>query len=423
MSLRNVDRRLVTILLIVFVQMVGSGMILPILPLYALGSFGMEPQVITLLVSSFFAAQFVGGPVLGRLSDRYGRLPVLIVSQIGTALSFWALGAASAVWVLFASRIFDGITGGNIIVAQAYITDITPREKRAQSLGYIFAAFGLGFIIGPAAGGLLSRFFGPRVPFYVAAVAALLVVVLTWFTLDESLTPERRSANARADRPRLGLPDVLANGTLMLALSIAFIGQFALGMLQATFSLFGEAVIFSEWDAGNVALGVGALLAVVGLTQFLTQSLLLRPLLARFEEATLVVGGTLLRAVGMLLFALATGPLLGVAGSIVFPLSMGIMMPPLQSLTTQTVDDSVRGGVLGLYQSVVSLSTIVSTAIGGVLFAIAPAFPYAFGAVLSLVTAVPALALGRRCARLAAEERAAEAVADEFEMEASAPAG
>jgi DHA1 family tetracycline resistance protein-like MFS transporter len=403
------DRKLITILLIVFVQIVGSGMILPILPLYAQDAFGLSPQVITLLVSSFFAAQFLAGPVLGRLSDRYGRLPVLIISQIGTALSFWALGAANAAWVLFASRIFDGITGGNIIVAQAYITDITPREKRAQSLGYIFAAFGLGFIIGPAAGGLLARAFGPRTPYYIAAVAALLVVALTWFTLDESLPPEKRAANSRADRPRLGFGDVVSNGALMMALSIAFIGQFALGMLQATFSLFGDAVIFADLESGDVALGVGALLAVVGLTQFLTQTLLLRRLLLRFEEATLVAVGTVVRAGGMVLFAMATGPLLGVFGSILFPLGMGIMMPPLQSITTRTTDESLRGGVLGLYQSAVSLATIVSTAVGGVLFAIAPAFPFWLGALLSALTAVPALWLGRWCAdAMAGAEGAAE---------------
>ena len=394
------DRRLVTILLIVFVQIVGSGMILPILPLYAQDAFDLSPQVITLLVSSFFAAQFLAGPVLGRLSDRYGRLPVLILSQIGTALSFWALGAANAAWVLFASRIFDGITGGNIIVAQAYITDITPREKRAQSLGYIFAAFGLGFIIGPAAGGLLARAFGPRTPYYIAAVAALFVVVLTWFTLEESLPAEARAASRQPDRPRLGFRDVIGNGALLIALGIAFIGQFALGMLQATFSLFGDAVIFAELEAGDVALGVGALLAVVGLTQFLTQTLLLRRLLARFEESTLVAAGTIIRAGGMVLFALATGPLLGVFGSILFPLGMGIMMPPLQSMTTRTTDERLRGGVLGLYQSAVSLATIFSTAIGGVLFAIAPAFPFWLGAVLSVLTAIPALWLGRWCAEV-----------------------
>jgi len=194
-KLRRVDRRLVTILLIVFVQMLGAAMILPILPLYAQREFNMSPQIITLLVTAFFAAQFIAGPYLGRLSDKYGRVPVLILSQIGTAVSFFMLALAPGVAFLFLARILDGITGGNIIVAQAYITDITPRERRTESLGYVLAVFGLGFIFGPALGGTLSAAFGPRVPYVIAGFAAVLVVLLTWLTLDETLTPEQRAAN------------------------------------------------------------------------------------------------------------------------------------------------------------------------------------------------------------------------------------
>jgi DHA1 family tetracycline resistance protein-like MFS transporter len=191
----SIDRRLFTILMIVFVQMLGASMILPILPLYAQREFGLTPQTITLLVSVFFAAQFRAGPTIGRLSDKHGRLPILIISQIGTAVSFVMLAMAQGPFMLFAARTLDGITGGNIIVAQAYITDIMPREKRTQALGYIFAAFGLGFIFGPALGGILSAAYGPQVPFLIAAAAAIFTVGLTWVTLDETLTPEQREAN------------------------------------------------------------------------------------------------------------------------------------------------------------------------------------------------------------------------------------
>ena len=199
-KLRRIDRRLLTILLIVLVQMLGAAMILPILPLYAQREFNMTPQVITLLVTAFFAAQFIAGPYLGRLSDKYGRVPVLILSQIGTAVSFFMLAAAPSVAWLFLARILDGITGGNIIVAQAYITDITPRKQRTQSLGYVLAVFGIGFIFGPALGGTLAAAFGPRVPYVIAGFAAVAVVLLTWLTLDESLTPEQREANRSFSR-------------------------------------------------------------------------------------------------------------------------------------------------------------------------------------------------------------------------------
>ena len=168
MNLKSLDKRLVTILLIVFVQMVGAGMILPILPLYAKNDFSMSPTAVTLLIASFFAAQFVAGPILGRWSDKVGRVPVLIISQVGTVIAFIMLGVAGSVWMLFASRILDGLTGGNIVVAQAYVTDVTPRENRAQALGLVAAMFGLAFIIGPAIGGLLVAA-GPQIPYFVAA--------------------------------------------------------------------------------------------------------------------------------------------------------------------------------------------------------------------------------------------------------------
>ena len=153
----NFNRRLFTILAIVFVNMVGAAMILPILPLYALGTFNLPESLITLIISSFFVAQLIAGPILGRLSDRFGRLPVLVISQFGTVASFLMIGWATSAWLLLTARVIDGITGGNIIVAQAYLTDITPREKRTQSLGYIFAVFGLGFIIGVSCPPVLVR--------------------------------------------------------------------------------------------------------------------------------------------------------------------------------------------------------------------------------------------------------------------------
>ena len=128
MDFRNLDKRLITILLIVFVQMVGASLIIPILPLFAKNEFGMSPTLITLLVASFYAAQFIGSPILGRWSDEVGRVPVLVVSQIGTVISFIMFGMAGAVWVPFAARSLDGLTGGNTVVAQPYVPVVEPTE-------------------------------------------------------------------------------------------------------------------------------------------------------------------------------------------------------------------------------------------------------------------------------------------------------
>lgn len=251
MKLGSIDRRLLTVLLIVFVNMLGASLILPILPLYVQRQYQMSPQTIALLVSSFFAAQFVAGPFLGQLSDRYGRIPVLIISQIGTVLSFVMLAFAPNTTWLFIARILDGITGGNIIVAQAYITDVTPREKRTESLGYIFAVFGLGFMFGPALGGVLASVYGIRVPFLLATVAAALVVVMTWRLLDETLTPEQRIAARHRRGGSIAPGAVMRNGPLLAILAIAFVGQFSLGMLQSTFALYGEAVLFQGYSQGQ----------------------------------------------------------------------------------------------------------------------------------------------------------------------------
>ncbi len=389
MDLRKLDKRLITILLIVFVQMVGASLIIPIIPLFAKNEFGMSPMMITLLISSFYAAQFVGGPILGRWSDKVGRVPVLIVSQVGTVISFVIFGMAGAVWVLFASRILDGLTGGNIVVAQAYVTDITPKAKRAQALGLVFAAFGVAFFIGPAIGGLLVGL-GPRVPYFIAAGAASMVVLLTVFTLDESMSAQEREQH-HANAERLSFLEALRVKPLVLALIVVFIAQSALGVVMATFALFGEAVLFDT----NAELGVGLLLAIVGLAQVVTQTAFLGRAIDRFGETHVMAAATVIRTLSLGLFAIATMIWVAGIGSALFAVGSGLLLPTLQAMATRTVDDSMRGGVLGVYQSTTSLAVILSTAASGVLFAISPHTPYIGAFVLSALSLIPALMLVR----------------------------
>jgi DHA1 family tetracycline resistance protein-like MFS transporter len=393
MQLKNLDKRLITILLIVFVQMVGASLIIPIIPLFAKNEFGMSPMLITLLISSFYAAQFIGGPILGRWSDKVGRVPVLVVSQIGTVISFVMFGLAGSVWVLFASRILDGLTGGNIVVAQAYVTDITPRAKRAQALGLVFAAFGVAFFIGPAIGGLLVGF-GPRVPYFMAAVAAGIVVVLTIFTLDESMSAEERSAH-QAGAERLSFVQAIRVKPLMLALVIVFVAQSALGVVMATFALFGEAVLFDS----NAELGIGLLLAIVGLFQVVTQTALLGRAINRFGETRVMSIAIVIRTVSLGLFGMATMVWVMGIGSALFAIGSGLLLPTLQAIATKTVDDSMRGEVLGIYQSSTSLAVIISTAASGLLFGISPHTPFIAAFVLSGLSLIPALMLARHYGR------------------------
>src|SRR5512137_2435036 len=185
------NKRLFSIILVVFIDLLGFSLILPLLPYYA-KTFNASQTVTGILIASYAAMQLIGAPILGRLSDRFGRRPILLLSVFGTFAGFLLLGFANALWMLFASRILDGLTGGNLSVAQAYISDVTDEKNRSKGLGLIGAAFGLGFIIGPAVGGLLSTW-GYAVPALAAAgLSGLnLIAVFTW--LPESLNEARRA--------------------------------------------------------------------------------------------------------------------------------------------------------------------------------------------------------------------------------------
>src|SRR5512141_2477463 len=225
------NRLLFSIILVVFIDLLGFSLILPLLPYYA-ETFKANSFVTGLLVASYAAAQMIGAPILGRLSDRYGRRPILIASIFGTFLGFLLLGFAKTLVVLFAARILDGLTGGNLTIAQAYITDVTDAKDRSKGLGLIGAAFGLGFIIGPVTGGFLSQW-GYAVPAFVAAALSLINLALIYFWLPESLTAEKRAGMADK-KPAVNL------GALFTALRRPFTGpllttRFFFGLAFATF--------------------------------------------------------------------------------------------------------------------------------------------------------------------------------------------
>jgi MFS transporter, DHA1 family, tetracycline resistance protein len=301
------NKRLLVIFLIVFVQVIGGTMVLPILPLYAEREFGMTESMITMLNTSYFFAQFIAGPYLGRLSDKYGRIPVLLISQVGTVISLLMLGFGNAVWILFAGRLLDGITGGNYIVAQAYATDVTPAKDRTQVFGYIFLAFGLGFVVGPAAGGLLSSYFGYHVPYVVAAIASAIVVIMTYFMLEESITPEKQAAQEQEKKAlEMSFTGLIQNLPLVSIIVISFGAQFAFSMLQSTFALFGKDVLFTVHPE-QAEVGVSLLFSCLGVGQVFTQLVLVKQLVKRFGDSPLVFIGGIIRMVSLsVLVVLAT---------------------------------------------------------------------------------------------------------------------
>src|SRR4026208_913911 len=189
---------LVVIFTTVFIDLLGFGIVIPVLPYYAEGTqFNGTPRTVGLLFASYSIMQLIFSPVLGRLSDKYGRRPVLLISILGTGLGFLILGFATTLWMLFLGRIIDGISGGNISTAQAYIADITTKENRAKGMGLIGAAFGLGFVFGPAIGGVLSRW-GIHVPFFFAAALCFANALLLFFRLPETVTGDHPAKNSAA---------------------------------------------------------------------------------------------------------------------------------------------------------------------------------------------------------------------------------
>jgi DHA1 family tetracycline resistance protein-like MFS transporter len=357
------DRRKLTIIfLIVFIDLLGFGLILPLLPYYA-ETFGATPTVVGLLVASYAAAQLVGAPILGRLSDRYGRRPVLLLSIFGTFVGFLVLGFARSLWMLFASRMLDGLTGGNISVAQAYITDVTDQKNRAKGLGLIGAAFGLGFIVGPAAGGALSVW-GFEVPAFAAAGLSFinLISVLIW--LPESLSKAKRAELSKRRMPVFSLQSLwqaLNRPRVGPLLHVRFFFGLAFAVFQTIFALY------AQYRLGLGANETGYVLTYVGLLAALVQGVAIGWLAARIRETRLIFGAAVLMTVSLLAWALA--PDLVVLLIVLAPLALagGTLNTVLNSTLSKAVYPEEVGGTLGLSASLESLTRVLAPSMGGLL--------------------------------------------------------
>jgi DHA1 family tetracycline resistance protein-like MFS transporter len=356
---------LLVIFITVFIDLVGFGIVIPVMPYYAEGTrFGATPRGVGLLFASYSVMQLIFAPVLGRLSDRYGRRPVLLISLLGTSLGFFVMGFATTLWMLFLGRIIDGISGGNISTAQAYIADVTTPENRAKGMGLIGAAFGLGFVFGPAIGGVLSRW-GIHVPFLFAGALAFANAVLLYFTLPETVTPDHPARTSAAQgRSWRRLFNSLRNPRLAFVLTIYFLSIVAFSLMTACFSLF------LMFRFGYDAFHNGWVFAMVGIISAVIQGALIGKLVKRYGEPTLVIVGTLLFSAS--LFASPfIGPALGVIGIIVTgavsAIGNALNAPTLTSLASKTASASEQGAIMGVTQSVASLARAVGPALAAFL--------------------------------------------------------
>ncbi|MDA1194317.1 MAG: MFS transporter [Planctomycetota bacterium] len=382
-------RPLAAIFLTVVIDLLGFGIVLPLLPLYA-DEWHASPTVIALLFTSFSALQFVSAPLWGRLSDRVGRRPVLLVGLAGSVVSYALFGVAafqSLLGLLFVSRITAGLFGGTISTAYAYIADITSTEERGRGMALIGMAFGIGFTLGPAIGGF-GHALHPAAPGLIAAALSLTAFLFAWRRLPE---PERHVPAPRRSWLDLGaLRSAMRAETIGAILLLSFVTITCFSLMESTVGLLGKRVYELKFHE------IGLLFTYLGFWTALTQGMIVRRYMKRVGELKFAVLGTFTLGLGMLAFGLAStlGWLIALAPLAV--LGFGMVTPSLNSLLSRRSAADVQGGVMGVNQSLQSLSRIVGPLIGLPLFGIDHALPFWAGAGMMGICFVLALALARR---------------------------
>ena len=415
-------KRILPIFVIVLVDLLGLTIIIPLLPLYAT-RFGLTPAMIGLLGAAYPLMQFIGAPVLGRLSDRYGRKPILVISQIGTLAGFLLLSVATTGWMLFLSRIIDGISGANIATAQAAISDSTTAKTRTQGLGLIGAAFGLGFIIGPVIAFVALAVTGNdyRAPALAAAFFSLLSILLTSFWFKETLPKENRGA---ADgKPSFSLR-LLLQAIMHPAVGILFVLIF---FQQLAFGGFEQMLtLFTLSNLGFNASRNAIIFVYVGVIVVSVQGYFIGKWSQRFGDRRIIYGGLALLAVGLITLSMTPrqplpnysqaelqaemirdeatstqdtavelpdesntgwiGLLWILAAMVPLAIGGGILHPAINSLITKRVEPLEVGGMLGVSASFLSAANALAPLLGGVLFqGLGPRSPFFLGGILMLI--------------------------------------
>ncbi|MEP7286033.1 MAG: MFS transporter [Chloroflexota bacterium] len=392
------------ILITAFLNLAGIGIINPVVPFIASSYVAKQDAAFTiaLLFTVYSLCQFIAVPTLGALSDRYGRRPVLLISLLGSAAGYFIFGIGGALWMLFLGRIIDGLTGGNLAAIYAYAADITEPKDRTHFFGLLGAMAGMGFVVGPALGGIVYKLTNNiSSPLYFAAVVTLLTTLWGFFVMPESLSPEKRDTQITLARlnPLTQLVDVFKIPQLRLLLLGIFLWVLAFAMLQSNLSYLTEDRL--RWSAD----GTSAIFTVIGLVGIITQGLLIRRLLPILGEARMALVGIGSLALGFVLIAIVTftgsAALLFVA--IVFvALGNGLITPSLTGLASQAVSMREQGRVQGGNQSVQALARVIGPLWGGWAYgSIGQSAPYLSGAVglgvaaLTVIAAAPILAANK----------------------------
>jgi multidrug resistance protein len=406
---------LVILFITLVIDMLGFGMIIPLLPIY-ITHYGGKPWVGGALMATFSGMQFIFSPIWGRASDRYGRRPLILMSLIGSAVSYFFFGMANSLVMLFVARVASGIlTAAGIPTAQAYIADVSPPEKRASGMAIIGAAFGIGFVFGPIIGGVLGQVsvFGlPKLatPALFAATLAIVNFVLAYFLLPESHT--NREAVTASDKhgPLDGvrsIGQILRTPSVQTPIAVYAFTNFAFTSVETSFSwliiLRFKSLLLNNihraWQATHANLAMPAafeknaleaaqtraatsVFIIVGITVLVTQLLIMGGLARKFSENRLVMFGSLLMAVCLIGIAFApTLPALWII-SCLLSIGNGVLNPSLSALITQSAGPNERGTISGAQQGLGSLARIIAPPINNTLVAMNTAIPFVSSAVL-----------------------------------------
>ncbi|MEM9558147.1 MAG: MFS transporter [Acidobacteriota bacterium] len=366
---------------VVVVDLIGFGIVVPILPFYA-ESYGASATVLGLLLTCYAAMQLVFAPIWGRLSDRVGRRPVMLSTVAGTALALLVLGLAPSLLWLFAARLLAGIFGANVSVASAYITDVTAEDERAKYMGLLGASFGVGFILGPAIGGLLAPF-GYGVPMLVAAALAAINFFVALVTLRE---PAPEAGTEREPAPT-GRPQRLPRDPVVRRLCLAnFLFVVGVSQLETVFAFF--MMDLYGWDARQVAM----ILVLMAVVMIALQGGGIRPLVARHGERAIWLVGLALLAPSLALVPHTPSIAWLLVPLLVSSAGRALVHPTMLSIVSQAASASERGLVMGAYQSAASLARIVGPLAAGVLYDLRIPLPFWLAGLLTV--AVAGLALG-----------------------------
>jgi DHA1 family tetracycline resistance protein-like MFS transporter len=372
-----VTRPLLIIFLTIFVNLVGFGIIIPLLPYYA-ETFGASPAVIGLLFAVFSLCQLAAAPALGDLSDRYGRRPILIFSLLGTVVSFVMLAMAHSVAMLFAARMVDGLSGGNISTARAYVADVTEPKDRARAYGLIGAAFGLGFILGPALSGLLSHI-SYTAPIWAAAAVTLVATAMAWLWLPETV----HRARAGVGNPFQYLPALVQRPVVRRVLLIDFIYWCAFAVFQTTFALFAARRF--QFDVART----GYFFAAFGIIGAIIQGGLIRTVVHRLGDKATFILGLVFGAIGLVAAAMAHTVTAFAVALVPMALGIGFGHPTVSSIVSLVARGDEQGRVQGAASAVESLGRTVGPVWGNsALERFGDSTPYLSAACLLLITLV-----------------------------------